>query len=117
MIECLAARMTLSIALDLGLSSIILEGDSWGIISLLLNLDEVSPWNIYNTIHDCHALCMTLNSCRFMHAKRCENVVADRIAKHAALSQKTESWSSLPPVWLKEDLYFDFVDLDQLILT
>lgn len=90
MTECKVARLTLSIAHDLGFRYLILEGDSLEIIFLLTDPHEEIHWLISSLIHDCINLLKTFIVLSCLHVKCCVNSVADHLAKHSAVSKTVE---------------------------
>lgn len=111
--ECYAALFALSTAHSLGLSSVVLEGDSLEVINLLANLDGVALWSISSLIHDCLLLSSSCFIFTLSHIKHCANSVADMLAKHEAMSSFQETWHSIPPYWLRNTLYFENIALEQ----
>lgn len=92
--ECLAAKMALTTAKDLGLTCLVLQGDSLDVISLLQNPLEDTPWIISTLIQDCLSIIKTFTVFRCLHVRHCANSVANHIVKHGVSSFRLESWSS-----------------------
>lgn len=97
--ECLVARLALTITHDLGLSSVVLEGDSLELITLLSDLNVVCPWVISCLIRYCFSLIQPFNQFMCNHI-RGANSVADCLAKYGQGSKAlTVGPQFLPFVW------------------
>lgn len=111
-VECFVAHFALSTTHDLRLiRSLILEGDSLEVISLLLDLHGVTPWVISELIQGCFSLIRTFDCFTCNHVKRCANSVAYQLTKYGMISKTLVGWFVVPPLRLKQDLYFDVAAL------
>lgn len=97
MAECMAVRLTLTITLDLGLSFLVLEGDSLEVINKLRNPSKDVPWIASSLVQDCLFIITSFISFNCKHVRRSANSVVDQIAHLGVSSSRCESWSSPPP--------------------
>lgn len=111
-IKCLAACLVLSTAHDLGLSHIILDGDSLEVISLLSDMDCICPLYVNNIIYDCQYFIGLFPFFKCIQVKWCANFVVDHLAKHGTLVTSSQVCPLIPP-WIRGDLDLDVPALMQ----
>lgn len=78
--ECLAARIGLLKARDMGLRKISLEGDRKGVISFLKGDGLLWPLDVKDIIADCKLIMSYFDSCDLLWVKRTANNVAHVLA-------------------------------------
>ena len=90
-VEVIAAKKALKFALELGLSTIVLEGDSKHTIDALLS-EEVSLIDIGHLIEEEKLYGDQLDVVEFSHVKREGNKTAYNIARHARHVSELSVW-------------------------
>ena len=96
-VEALAARRAVEFALEIGITSVVFEGDS-DTISKDLNNSERSLALHGHLIEDVKALTPSFNCCSFVHVRRQGNRVAHALARWAFNSPSLTVWmEDVPP--------------------
>lgn len=90
-----------------------LKDDSLEVITLISDPNEESPWVISGLIQDCLSLIQAFNRFKYNHVKCCSNLIVDHLAKSGKDYKALGCWSSVPPLWLEQDLSLDVTVLGQ----
>ncbi|KAK3032222.1 hypothetical protein RJ639_036152 [Escallonia herrerae] len=96
--EALAIRKALNLASKMHLSHIIIEGDSYGIISFV-DTNKPLPPNIEVIVLDCRRLKHQFQKIYFNFSPRTSNRSADVVANYSLSINSTTTWTSFPPSW------------------
>ena len=90
-IEAMAARRAILLAVELGFHQCIIEGDSEIVFKALT--EGVSNRSSFgHIIKDCNSIMASLRSCSFSHVRRQSNGVAHALARRARISSPLSVW-------------------------
>ena len=106
-VEALAAVKAISFALELGLHSVIIEGDSEVIIKALKS-EEVSFASFGHLISAAKVSLVAFSSISFSHTHRLANSATHNLAKHAKYVSSYSVWMKSAPFHLIDVLLADF---------
>ena len=104
--EALAAAEALLFAQELGLSSLILEGDSEFVIKVLRSEDE-SLASFGHLLESVKPIIDAFSSISFSHTHKLGNSIAHNLAKHARHARGLLVWSKGAPSHLHDVLLAD----------
>ena len=108
--EFMAARAALTFALDVGFTSIILEGDNLSVINgIRLREDCLVSAGVF--VADISMKAQLCNNVDFSFVKREGNNVAHSLAKFARQNSDFMVWLKDPPVWLVDSLNRDVTSI------
>ncbi|XP_026400201.1 uncharacterized protein LOC113296076 [Papaver somniferum] len=82
---------------EMQFQNVIIEGDNRSVISSCNGSVESFMWEDQNIIRDCQEILHKLESCQVTFKKRSCNNAADKLAKHAITSVKSQIWLEEPP--------------------
>jgi ribonuclease HI len=110
MIEALAMKEGLSLAVRLGCNSIIAESDS--IVTVEACSDKETWWTTPAAIYaDCIDISSIIGSVSFSHCPREANQVAHEIAKFSFLNKLSCNWDDEPPSFILDRIVHDVIVL------
>ncbi|XP_043710521.1 uncharacterized protein LOC122659481 [Telopea speciosissima] len=101
--KSMAVRAGLLVAVEAGVSHIMVESDCAALISYI-NGDDPAPLSIGSFIHDIRCLASQFTSIAFNHVSRDRNGVADFLARKALSSARRTIWLNSNP-WLLDLCY------------
>jgi len=115
MAELLALDECLEIPVEANLQNVIIEANSDLIIRVAKKIqngtspDKVSKhWKLLHIFHRIHSHLQTLKTIRFVHVRRKENMLSDRLANEGVANKDKDSrhaWELLPKGKLREDCF------------
>ncbi|KAE8706036.1 hypothetical protein F3Y22_tig00110410pilonHSYRG00150 [Hibiscus syriacus] len=104
--EATAAIHSMDLALDLGFSSIIVEGDSRAAITKLFS-DEEDAYEISALIYEGKRLAQNLHACRFRFSLRSSNIAAHQLETMEDLLEEDRLWVETVPRQLEAQVAAD----------
>ncbi|XP_042477676.1 uncharacterized protein LOC122059035 [Macadamia integrifolia] len=95
-VETSAIFHAMTLALQEGFPSVLIEGDNLTIINILKRQCHSIPWHIKNIIEDYWILARRFHHISYNHTLREGNSVADKLATRGASSHCQSYWQSAP---------------------
>ncbi|XP_019053937.1 PREDICTED: uncharacterized protein LOC109114935 [Nelumbo nucifera] len=99
-LEAMAVREGLLLAVNEGIRLIWIEGDAQQIVKFLLDQSLEVPWRLHHVLADCRKLRLEFDQFHISFIHPTGNSVAHCMAKHACTISRPNTWYVFPPFLL-----------------